>query len=69
MSVIQVGLLDKTGKISPELVQETAAALNIQVIRDLPQYWGVKATVIYLPHGKKVPAGVWPVYLVASLPG
>lgn len=68
MPVIQVGLVDKTGKISPEILQETAAALNIQVIRDLPQYWDVKATVIYLPHARKIPAGVWPVYLVATLP-
>ena len=68
MSVIQVGLVDTTGKIDPELVQSAAAALNIQVIRDLPQYWNVKATVTYLPGASKVPAGVWPVQLVASLP-
>jgi hypothetical protein len=39
MSVIQVGLVDKTGKLDPDLVQATAAALNVQVLRDLTQFW------------------------------
>jgi len=68
MSIIQVGLVDTTGKLDPELVQSVAAALNIQAMRDLPQYWNVKATVVYLPNAKKVPAGVWPVNLVHRLP-
>ena len=41
MSVIQVGLVDTTGKLDKQLVQSVAAALNIQVIRDLPQFWTV----------------------------
>jgi hypothetical protein len=68
MSIIQVGLVDTTGKLNPDLVQATAAALNIQVTRDLPQFWPVQATVQYLPHATKIPAGVWPVQLVPSLP-
>src|SRR5580704_14750432 len=68
MPIIQVGLVDTTGKLDPELVQSVAAALNIQVIRDLPQFWNVQATVTYLPHAGKIPAGVWPVRLLASLP-
>lgn len=68
MSVIQVGLVDTTGKLDPELVQSAAAALNIQVMRDLPQFWNIQATVMYLPHAGKVPAGVWPVSLVKNLP-
>ncbi len=36
MSVIQVGLVDTTGALNAELVQSVAAALNIQVTRDLP---------------------------------
>jgi hypothetical protein len=68
MSIIQVGLVDTTGKINPELVQAAAAALNVQVTRDLPQFWPVQATVQYLPHARKIPSGVWPVQLVASLP-
>jgi len=68
MSVIQLGLLDKTGHLDDGLVQSAAAALNIQVTRDLPQFWPVQATVLYLAHPNKVPAGVWPVQLVNHLP-
>jgi hypothetical protein len=68
MSVIQVGLVDKTGALDSALVQATAAALNIQVMRDLTQFWNVDATVRYLPDPKAIPVGVWPVFLVAKLP-
>jgi hypothetical protein len=68
MSVIQVGLVDMTGKIDADLVHSAALALNLQVTRDLPQFWPVTATVSYLPNPKKIPAGVWPVQLVKSLP-
>jgi hypothetical protein len=68
MSVVQVGLVDTTGEISAELMQSVAAALNVQVTRDLPQFWTVQASVQYLPNAKKIPAGVWPVKLVKSLP-
>jgi hypothetical protein len=68
MSVIQVGLLDTTGALDASLVEATAAALNIQVMRDLPQYWNVQATVRYLSNPKAIPVGVWPILLVAKLP-
>ena len=58
MSVVQVGLVDTTGEISAELMQSVAAALNVQVTRDLPQFWTVQASVQYLPNAKKIPAGV-----------
>ena len=68
MSVIQVGLVDKTGALDPALVQAAAASLNIQVMRDLAQWWNVQATVRHLPDPKAIPVGVWPVFLVAKLP-
>jgi hypothetical protein len=68
MSVMQVGLTDKTGKIDKGLMQETAAALGIQVSRDVSSIWNVSATVQWLPDPKNIPAGVWPIFLVASLP-
>jgi len=68
MSLIQVGLVDKTKTIDPELMQAVAAALTIQVTRDLPQFWNVQATVTYEPNASKIPAGVWPVFLVKTLP-
>jgi hypothetical protein len=63
-----VALIDTTGKLDAELVSSVAAALNVQVTRDLPQFWSVQATVTSLPNAKKAPAGVWPVNLVPSLP-
>jgi hypothetical protein len=68
MTNIRVGLVDTTGALEPELVQAVAAALNTQVTRDLPQFWTVQATVEFLPHVHRIPAGVWPVRLVKSLP-
>jgi len=68
MTVIQVGLVDMTGEIDADLVHSTAIALNLQVTRDLPQFWPMSATVMYLPNPKKIPAGVWPVQLVKTLP-
>lgn len=68
MSVIQVGLVDMTGAIDVSLVHAASIALNVQVTRDLPQFWPMTATVTYLPDPKKIPAGVWPVQLVKTLP-
>ena len=68
MPVNQVGLVDMTGQIDVDLVHSAAIALNLQVTRDLPQFWPVSATVIYLPNPRKIPAGVWPVQLVKTLP-
>jgi hypothetical protein len=68
MSMFQVALVDKTGGINPELIQSVAAALTIQVNRDLAPFWNVQASVTYQPTPTKIPAGVWPVFLVKSLP-
>lgn len=68
MTQVRVGLVDTTGALDPSLVQAAAAALNVQVTRDLPQFWNVSASVSYLPHAHKVPSGVWPVRIVQSLP-
>jgi hypothetical protein len=68
MSVVQVGLVDKTGKLDTKLVEAAAAALNIQVMRDLSEIWSVQSTVRYLPDPGDIPVGVWPVFLVAKLP-
>ena len=67
MSLIQVALLDKTGELDPGLLHSVAAALNVQVTRDVPQFWNVQASVSSLPKSK-VPSGVWPVFLVKQLP-
>ncbi len=68
MLQIKVGLMDTTGTVAPDVMAAAASALNIQVTRDLPQYWNIHASVEYVPGTKKVPQGVWPVQLVKSLP-
>jgi hypothetical protein len=68
MSLIQIGIVDTTGKLDMHLVAETAAAINVQVTRDLPQFWTIQATVRVLTNPKQIPSGVWPVQLVKSLP-
>lgn len=68
MLQIKVGLMDTTRSISPDTMAAAAAALNIQVTRDLPQFWPINASVEYLPGIGKVPQGVWPVQIVKSLP-
>jgi len=67
-NVIRVGLVDTTGALDASLVQAAAAAINIQVTRDLPQFWPIQATVEFLASPRAIPSGVWPVKLVASLP-
>lgn len=68
MLSIRVGLVDTTGEADSHMMAAVAAALNVQVTRDLPQYWPVNATVSYLTDPHDVPQGVWPVQLVKSLP-
>jgi hypothetical protein len=64
----RVGLVDTTGTVETETMAGVAAALNVQVTRDLPQYRPVSATVTFLPDHRKIPQGVWPVLLVKTLP-
>ena len=68
MSVIQLGLIDTTETLDANIVAAVAAALNIQVMRDLPQFWPIQATVRHITDPARIPAGVWPVRIVASLP-
>jgi hypothetical protein len=68
MLQIKLGLVDITGTVDPQVMAAAANALNVQVTRDVPQYWNISATVGYLPSHEKIPQGVWPVQLVKSLP-
>jgi hypothetical protein len=68
MLQIKVGLVDITGEVKSETMVAAAAALNVQVTRDLPQFWSINATVSYLPNAHSIPQGVWPVQLVKTLP-
>jgi hypothetical protein len=68
MLATKIGLVDTTGTVDSQTMAAVAAAINIQVTRDLPQYWPVNATVSYLTDPKKIPQGVWPVQIVNNLP-
>ena len=68
MLQIKVVLVDTTGEVKPATMAAAAEALNVQVTRDLPQFWNVHATVSYRPDPNSIPQGMWPVQLVKSLP-
>lgn len=68
MLQIKVVLVDTTGKVKPDTMAAAAEALNVQVTRDLPQFWDIHATVSYRPDPNSIPQGMWPVQLVKSLP-
>lgn len=68
MLQIKVVLVDTTGDIKPDSMAAAAEALNVQVTRDLPQFWNIHATVSYRPDAHSIPQGMWPVQLVRSLP-
>jgi hypothetical protein len=68
MLQIKVVLVDTTGTVKADTMAAAAEALNVQVTRDLPQFWNIQATVSYRPDPKSVPQGMWPVQLVKSLP-
>jgi hypothetical protein len=65
----RIALIDKTGAISSGDLLKAAAAIGVQVQRDLSQYWPVNATVSVWPDDGTIPAGVWPVYIVPQIGG
>ena len=44
-------------------VTKVAAALSIQIARDVAPLWGVNATVAAFAAPKDVPVGYWPIYI------
>lgn len=68
MLTTQVALIDNTGVVDPGELAAVAAAISIQVTRDLSQFWPVSATVQVLPANTGVPPGFLPVFLVGNLP-
>jgi hypothetical protein len=65
----EVVLVDQTGTIQPHHLVHTAAAIQIQVNRDLAKFWpGANATVSALPASGTIPPTVWQVNVVKELP-
>jgi hypothetical protein len=69
MLPIRIVLVDTTGTVAADTMVAAATALNVQVTRDLPPFWGVSATVSYGPDPNSIPQGMWPVQIVDALPG
>lgn len=67
MLTARIGLVDATGLVDTRLMAAAAAAINLQVTRDLPQLWPVKASVTYLTDLSLVAPGMWPVTIVHGL--
>jgi hypothetical protein len=65
---LRAALVDKTGTLPFEQVSAVAAAINLQVQRDLAPIWGIAGTVSALPGPDHIPLGVCPVFLVKNLP-
>jgi hypothetical protein len=67
MLAARIGLVDLTGLVDTRLMVAAAAAINVQVTRDLPQFWPIKASVAYLADPSLVAPGMWPVTIVHGL--
>jgi hypothetical protein len=68
MLPIKVALVSKTSEVEFEEVSRVAAALTMQVSRDVTPVWGIRATVRPFAHATQVPAGYWPIFIVRQLP-
>jgi hypothetical protein len=63
----RIALIDMTGHIDDAQLATVAAAINLQVTRDLMRYWPVTATVSALPSSVSIPPGVWPLFVVTRI--
>ncbi len=62
-----VAIVSQTPMISFEEVKRVAAAIQIQVSRDLFPYWNVDATVIGVETEESAPAGAWKVLIKPTI--
>ena len=63
----RIALVDMTGHIEDAELARVATVLDLQIKRDLAQFWPVSATVSALTSPICIPTGVWPVYVVPTL--
>ncbi len=67
MATLRVGLANKATGITAEEVEQVAAALRVQVKRDLHPVWKVGAEIIVLDGRLDIPHGVSPILIVDEL--
>ena len=69
MAPLTIGLMNQSSAIANDEVARVAAALDIQVKRDLAPIWNVTADVTTIPADQPVPRGVSPIIIVDQTPG
>lgn len=69
MVPVTIGLMNQSSAITNDEVARVAAALDIQVKRDLAPIWAVTADIITIPADRPVPRLVSPVIIVDATPG
>jgi hypothetical protein len=69
MAALTIGLMNQSSTLANDEVARVAAALDIQVKRDLLPIWNVTADVITIPADQPVPRGVSPIIIVDETPG
>ena len=65
---IMIGVGTTTPTVSAADAQKLAAALDIQVKRDLKPIWGIDAAVTFLDNANQPPPGVHPILIVDDTP-
>lgn len=67
MGLIQrIALIDATGHILDAELTRVAAAIDLQVQRDLSRFWPISGSVMALPSSAALRPGTWPVFIVAE---
>jgi phospholipase D-like protein len=60
----RVGIASRSQYVGLHELTNVAAALNLQVQRDLYPIWNISATVSALPDPESIEPGVWPIFIV-----
>ncbi len=69
MAALTIGLMNQSSTVANDDIVRVAAALDIQVKRDLAPIWNVTADLITIPSDQPVPRGVSPIIIVDATPG
>lgn len=65
---ITVGVGTTTAAVSVQEAKELAAALDVQVKRDLKPIWGIDAEIVFLENPNAPDVGVHPIFIVDETP-
>ena len=64
MLIHQIGLVSRARGVDFPAVVRVAAALNLQLARDVAPLWHVAASVVPIPGGDSLDPGIAPIYIV-----